>query len=37
VQCALDFAQVRQERDYEAYALRLLGKVAAHCEPPEAK
>jgi tetratricopeptide (TPR) repeat protein len=34
-QRALDFAQARRERHYEAYALRLLGEVAAHRDPLE--
>jgi class 3 adenylate cyclase/tetratricopeptide (TPR) repeat protein len=34
-QHALDFAQIRQERGYEAYALRLLGEIAAYRYPPE--
>jgi tetratricopeptide (TPR) repeat protein len=32
---ALEHARTYQERGLEAYALRLLGDVAAHCEPPE--
>jgi tetratricopeptide (TPR) repeat protein len=35
-QRALEFARAHQERGHEAYALRLLGEVAAHREPPEA-
>jgi tetratricopeptide (TPR) repeat protein len=33
-QHALEFARVHQERGHEAYALQLLGEVAAHCHPP---
>jgi tetratricopeptide (TPR) repeat protein len=29
------YARTHQERGNEAYALRLLGEIAAHCEPPE--
>jgi class 3 adenylate cyclase/tetratricopeptide (TPR) repeat protein len=32
---ALALAQAHQERGHEAYALRLLGEIAAHCDPPE--
>jgi tetratricopeptide (TPR) repeat protein len=35
-QCALEFSRTHQERGHEAYALRLLGEVAAHREPPQA-
>jgi tetratricopeptide (TPR) repeat protein len=35
-QRALEFARAHQEPGYEAYALRLLGEIAAQCEPPEA-
>jgi tetratricopeptide (TPR) repeat protein len=35
-QHALEFSRAHQERGYEAYALRLLGAVAARREPPEA-
>jgi tetratricopeptide (TPR) repeat protein len=35
-QRALQFSRVHQERGHEAYALRLLGEVAAHRTPPEA-
>ena len=31
----LAHARERQERGYQAYALRLLGDIAAHREPPE--
>jgi tetratricopeptide (TPR) repeat protein len=34
-QHALNFAQTRQERGYEAYALRLLGEIAAYRYSPE--
>jgi class 3 adenylate cyclase/tetratricopeptide (TPR) repeat protein len=34
-QRALDFARAHQERGHEAYALRLLGEIAAHRDPPE--
>jgi tetratricopeptide (TPR) repeat protein len=33
---ALTLAREHQERGHEAYALRLLGDIAAHREPPEA-
>jgi tetratricopeptide (TPR) repeat protein len=33
---ALELARAHQERGYQAYALRLLGEIAAHREPPEA-
>ena len=32
---ALEHARTYQERGYEAYALRLLGEIAAHRDPPE--
>jgi tetratricopeptide (TPR) repeat protein len=32
---ALELARVHQERGYAAYALRLLGEIAAHCAPPD--
>ena len=32
---ALAFARAHQERGHEAYALRLLGEIAAQREPPE--
>jgi tetratricopeptide (TPR) repeat protein len=35
-QCALEFSRTHQERGHEAYALRLLGDIAAQREPPEA-
>jgi tetratricopeptide (TPR) repeat protein len=31
---ALALARAHQERDHQAYALRLLGDIAARCEPP---
>jgi tetratricopeptide (TPR) repeat protein len=34
-QHALDFSQAHKERSYEAYALRLLGAVAAQRQPPQ--
>ena len=34
-QHALDFSQAHKERGYEAYALRLLGAVAAQRQPPQ--
>jgi len=34
---ALELARTYQERGYEAYALRLLGDIAAHREPPESR
>jgi tetratricopeptide (TPR) repeat protein len=34
-QRALEFSRARRERGHEAYALRLLGEVAAHRDPPE--
>jgi class 3 adenylate cyclase/tetratricopeptide (TPR) repeat protein len=34
---ALEFSRAHKERGYEACALRLLGKIAAHREPPEAE
>jgi tetratricopeptide (TPR) repeat protein len=38
VQCArraLDLARAHKERGHEAWALRLLGEIAAHQDPPE--
>jgi tetratricopeptide (TPR) repeat protein len=35
-QRALEFARTHQERGHEAYALRLLGEVAARRQPPQA-
>jgi class 3 adenylate cyclase/tetratricopeptide (TPR) repeat protein len=32
---ALTLARAHQERGHEAYALRLLGDIAARCEPPD--
>jgi tetratricopeptide (TPR) repeat protein len=32
---ALALARTHQERGNQAYALRLLGEIAAHCDPPE--
>src|SRR5262249_19072733 len=32
---ALKLARTHQERGHEAYALRLLGDIAARCDPPE--
>ena len=32
---ALELARTHQERGYEAYALRLLGEIATHRDPPE--
>jgi hypothetical protein len=32
---ALEFAQVHKERGHEAYAVRLLGAIAAHRPPPD--
>jgi class 3 adenylate cyclase/tetratricopeptide (TPR) repeat protein len=32
---ALELARTHQERGYEAYALRLLGDIATHRDPPE--
>ena len=32
---ALEHARTHQERGHEAYALRLLGDIAAHRDPPE--
>ena len=32
---ALELARTHQERGYEPYALRLLGDIAAHCDPPQ--
>src|SRR5262249_30628793 len=34
---AYDLCQRHQERGNEAWALRLLGEIAAHAEPPEVK
>jgi tetratricopeptide (TPR) repeat protein len=34
-QYALEFSRAHQERGYEAYALRLLGEIAVHHDPPE--
>jgi class 3 adenylate cyclase/DNA-binding winged helix-turn-helix (wHTH) protein/tetratricopeptide (TPR) repeat protein len=34
-QCALEFSQAHQERSHTAYALRLLGEIAAHRDPLE--
>jgi tetratricopeptide (TPR) repeat protein len=34
---ALTLARERQERGHQAYALRLLGEIAAHHSPPEAE
>jgi len=34
-QQALEFAKTHQERGHEAYALRLLGAIAAQCTPPD--
>ena len=34
---ALALAREHQERGHEAYALRLLGEIAAHREPPESE
>jgi class 3 adenylate cyclase/tetratricopeptide (TPR) repeat protein len=34
---ALAFTRAHQERGYEAYALRLLGEIAARREPPESE
>jgi tetratricopeptide (TPR) repeat protein len=36
-QRAVEFARSHKERGHEAYALRLLGEVAAHREPPQGK
>ena len=36
-QRALEFSRAHQERGHEAYALRLLGEIAAQREPPEAE
>jgi len=33
-QCALELARTHQERGHEAWALRLLGNMAAHYDPP---
>jgi tetratricopeptide (TPR) repeat protein len=35
VETALVFARQHQERGYQTYALRLLGDIAAQCDPPE--
>jgi tetratricopeptide (TPR) repeat protein len=35
-QSALEFSRAHKERGHEAFALRLLGEVAAHREPPDA-
>jgi tetratricopeptide (TPR) repeat protein len=32
---ALDLARAHKERGHEAWALRLLGEIAAHQDPPE--
>jgi tetratricopeptide (TPR) repeat protein len=32
---AVMLARGRGERGYEAYALRLLGEIASHCDPPD--
>src|SRR5262249_39113559 len=32
---ALEYFHTHQERGHEAYAQRLLGDIAAHCDPPE--
>jgi tetratricopeptide (TPR) repeat protein len=34
---ALDLARAHKERGHEAWALRLLGEIAAHQAPPEAE
>jgi tetratricopeptide (TPR) repeat protein len=34
-QRALEFSRAHQERGHEAYALRLLGEIAVHRDPPE--
>jgi tetratricopeptide (TPR) repeat protein len=34
---ALDLARAHKERGHEAWALRLLGEIAAHQDPPEAE
>jgi class 3 adenylate cyclase/tetratricopeptide (TPR) repeat protein len=34
-QRALEFAHTHQERGHEAYALRLLGEIATHRDPPD--
>ena len=36
-QYALEFSRAHQERGYEAYALRLLGEIAARGDPPKAR
>jgi tetratricopeptide (TPR) repeat protein len=36
-QRALEFSRAHQERSHEAYALRLLGEIAAQHTPPEAE
>jgi hypothetical protein len=32
---ALELSRNRKERGYEAWALRLLGEIASHCDPPD--
>ncbi len=34
-QHALDLARVHKEQGHRGWALRLLGEIAAHCDPPE--
>jgi tetratricopeptide (TPR) repeat protein len=34
-ECALEFSRTHQERAHAAYALRLLGEIAVHRDPPE--
>jgi tetratricopeptide (TPR) repeat protein len=34
-QQALEVTRTQKQRGYQAYALRLLGDIAAHCTPPE--
>jgi hypothetical protein len=34
---ALTHVLAHQERGYQAYTLRLLGEIAARCDPPEAE
>jgi class 3 adenylate cyclase/tetratricopeptide (TPR) repeat protein len=34
---ALELSRARKERGNEAWTLRLLGEMAAHCDPPETK
>jgi tetratricopeptide (TPR) repeat protein len=36
-QYALECSRAHQERGYEAYALRLLGEIAARGDPPKAR